>query len=407
MVISNYSLNHSFTNSYAYFKRFSEHSGRKVRFIMAEQHSHVASFFKEQSDAKRILQIREIIRELPQACSDFIRSIAVTTGTFTRLAYAIDLRTFFNFLHTERVAFADKPIRLLEDSDLEKLTRNDITAYTEYLTYYLKDTDDDLVPNKAFINHDLSIKRKLCSIRSFYDYLFKNQRISSNVTELVPLPKIHEKPIIRLSRDEMSRILSVSQTGEALSKGQQKFQKITAKRDFAMLSLFLGTGIRVSECVGIDLNDLDMENNAFLVTRKGGNQVVLYFPPEVADALGEYLDERMQIEPLPGHENALFLSLQRKRITQRAVQNLVKKYAAVAAPLKQKISPHKLRSTYATNLYQETSDIYLVADVLGHTSVDTTRKHYADMTDARRRMAARHVHLPGDPEFSTRKDDDE
>jgi site-specific recombinase XerD len=375
--------------------------------MMAEQHPHVAPSFKEQSDAKRILQIREIIRELPQACSDFIRSIAVTTGTFTRLAYAIDLRTFFTFLHTERIAFADKPVRLLEDSDLEKLTRNDITAYTEYLTYYLKDTDDDSVPNKAFINHDLSIKRKLCSIRSFYDYLFKNQRISSNVTELVPLPKIHEKPIIRLSRDEMSRILSVSQTGESLSKGQQKFQKITAKRDFAMLSLFLGTGIRVSECVGIDLNDLDMENNAFLVTRKGGNQVVLYFPPEVADALGEYLDERLQIEPLPGHENALFLSLQRKRITQRAVQNLVKKYAAVAAPLKQKISPHKLRSTYATNLYQETSDIYLVADVLGHTSVDTTRKHYADMTDARRRMAARHVHLPGDPEFSTRKDDDE
>lgn len=374
---------------------------------MAEQHPHIAPSFKEQSDAKRILQIREIIRELPQACSDFIRSIAVTTGTFTRLAYAIDLRTFFNFLHAERVAFADKPIRLLEDSDLEKLTRNDITAYTEYLTYYLKDTDDDSVPNKMFVNHDLSIKRKLCSIRSFYDYLFKNQRISSNVTELVPLPKIHEKPIIRLSRDEMSRILSVSQTGEALSKGQQKFQKITAKRDFAMLSLFLGTGIRVSECVGIDLNDLDMENNAFLVTRKGGNQVVLYFPPEVADALGEYLNERMQIEPLPGHENALFLSLQRKRITQRAVQNLVKKYAAVAAPLKQKISPHKLRSTYATNLYQETSDIYLVADVLGHTSVDTTRKHYADMTDARRRMAARHVHLPGDPEFTTREEDDE
>ena len=374
---------------------------------MAEQQRHVTSSFKEQTDAKRILQIREIIRELPQACSDFIRSIAVTTGTFTRLAYAIDLRTFFTFLHTERVAFADKPIRLLDDADLEKLTRNDITAYTEYLTYYLKDTDDDSVPNKAYINHDLSIKRKLCSIRSFYDYLFKNQRISSNVTELVPLPKVHEKPIIRLSREEMSRILAVSQTGEALSKGQQKFQKITAKRDFAMLSLFLGTGIRVSECVGIDLNDLDMENNAFLVTRKGGNQVVLYFPPEVADALGEYLDERMQMEPLPGHENALFLSLQRKRITQRAVQNLVKKYAAVAAPLKQKISPHKLRSTYATNLYQETSDIYLVADVLGHTSVDTTRKHYADMTDARRRMAARHVHLPGDPEFTTREEDDD
>ena len=366
---------------------------------MAEQHQS----YKEQMDAKRTLQIRNVLKDLPQACSDFLRSIAISCGTFTRLAYAIDLRTFFNFLHDERIAFSDKPVILLDDADLEKLTRNDITAYTEYLTYYLKNAQDDSVPNKEYINHELSIKRKLCSIRSFYDYLFTNQRISSNVTELVPLPKIHEKPIIRLNKEEMDRILSLAQTGESMTKAQQKFQKLTSKRDFAMLSLFLGTGIRVSECIGIDLDDLDMENNAFIVTRKGGNQVVLYFPPEVADALGEYLEERKKTVPMPGHENALFLSLQRKRITQRAVQNLVKKYASIAAPLKQKISPHKLRSTYATNLYQETSDIYLVADVLGHTSVDTTRKHYADMTDARRKMAAEHVHLPGDPKFT--KDD--
>ena len=354
--------------------------------------------YREESDAKRIMQIRAIIRELPQSCSDFIRSIAVTTSTLTRLAYAIDLRTFFRFLQSERVAFSDKKLTLLTDQDLEKLTQSDLTAYTEYLTYYFK-SDDGSVPNKAYVNHELSIKRKLCSIRSFYDYLFKNQRITSNVTELVPLPKIHEKPIIRLSKEELVRILSTAQSGEQMSKGQQKYQKITAKRDFALLSLFLGTGIRVSECVGMNLTDVDFENNAFVVTRKGGNQVVLYFSPEVADALADYMEERKNVETLPGHEDALFLSLQRKRITQRAVQNLVKKYAAVAAPLKPKISPHKLRSTYATNLYNETGDIYLVADVLGHSSVDTTRRHYADMTDARRRMAAEHVHLPGDPDF--------
>ena len=356
--------------------------------------------YREEMDAKRILQIRDITRELPQACGDFLRSIAISTSTLTRLAYAIDLNTFFSFLHDERVQFADKPTRLLNDADLEKLDRTDIVAYTEYLTYYLKSTDDVSVPNKVFVNHELAIKRKLCSIRSFYDYLFKNQRISSNVTELVPLPKIHEKPIIRLNKNEMSRMLELAQSGDQLTDHQQKFQKITAKRDYAILSLFLGTGIRVSECVGINIGDVDLENNAFIVTRKGGNQVVLYFPPEVAEALADYMQERSRTEAVEGHEDALFLSLQRKRITQRAVQNLVKKYAAVAAPLKSKISPHKLRSTYATNLYNETGDIYLVADVLGHTSVDTTRKHYADMTDARRRMAAEHVHLPGDPEFN-------
>ncbi len=354
------------------------------------------SAYREQVDARRITQIREIIRELPQACGDFLRAIAVTTGTFTRLAYAIDMRTFFHFLQAERVAFSERPLIYWTDADLARVTQSDLTAYIEYLTYYFKDEDEAADrPVKPLVNHDLAIKRKLCSLRSLYDYLFKNQRITSNVTALVPLPKIHEKPIIRLSPEEMARILGQAESGEGLTEHQRHYQRLTARRDYAMLSLFLGTGIRVSECVGINLSDVNMEENAFLVTRKGGNQVVLYFPPEVADALADYMEERKKIEPLPGHEDALFLSLQKRRITQRAVQLLVKKYAAVAAPLKPRISPHKLRSTFATNLYNATGDIYLVADVLGHSSVDTTRKHYADMTDARRRMAADYVRLPG------------
>ncbi len=353
--------------------------------------------YREQVDAKRIVQIRQILRELPQACGDFIRSIAVTTGTFTRLAYSIDMRTFFGFLQRERSAFADTPISLLTDAQIGSVTQSDLSAYVEYLTYYFKaqdDGEDSAQTLKPLVNHELAIKRKLSALRSFYEFLFKNHRIESNVLTLVSLPKIHEKPIIRLSQDELQRMLSQSATGEGLTKKQKEFQKLTSKRDFALISLFLGTGIRVSECVGLNLADIDLENNAFLVTRKGGNQVVLYFPPEVAEALADYIEERKQIETLPGHEDALFLSLQKRRMTQRAIQNLVKKYAAVAAPLKPKISPHKLRSTFATNLYQETGDIYLVADVLGHSSVDTTRKHYAEMTDQRRRMAAEHVLLP-------------
>ena len=350
--------------------------------------------YREKVDAERILQIREIAKELPPACVDFFSSIAVTTGTFTRLAYAIDLKTFFSFLQTERYQFSHKPLYAFTNDDLALVSQSDLTAYVEYLTFYYKNEPDGDVPVKALVNHDLAIKRKLCSIRSFYDYLFKNHRIPANVTTLVPLPKIHEKPILRLSMDEMHRMLEQAATGDGLTSRQKAWHKLTVKRDYALLSLFLGTGIRVSECVGMDIGDVDLENNAFLVTRKGGNQVVLYFPPEVAESLAEYIEEREKVEALPGHEDALFLSMQKRRITQRAVQNLVKKYAAVAAPLKPKISPHKLRSTFATNLYNKTGDIYLVADVLGHSSVDTTRKHYADMTDARRRMAAQQVNLP-------------
>ena len=150
-----------------------------------------------------------------------------------------------------------------------------------------------------------------------------------------------------------------------------------------------------ADLVGIDIPDLDFDNHAVLVTRKGGNQVILYYPDEVKEALQEYLQERKQIETADRKDqNALFLSLQKKRISQRAVQLMVKKYCSIAVPLKKRMSPHKLRSTYATRLYHETEDIYLVADALGHSDVNTTRKHYAAMSDQRRRQAAQNVHLP-------------
>jgi site-specific recombinase XerD len=185
------------------------------------------------------------------------------------------------------------------------------------------------------------------------------------------------------------------ETGEGLSERQKRYYQYTRLRDITILTVFLGTGIRISECVGLNISDLDFTVNGFRVTRKGGNQVILYFGDEVQKALLEYLDERNKIEALPGHEDALFLSLQRRRISNRAVQNLVKKYTKIVSPLKN-ISPHKLRSTYGTTLYQETGDIYLVADVLGHKDVNTTRKHYAAISDEKRRMAAKMVKLRED-----------
>ena len=164
----------------------------------------------------------------------------------------------------------------------------------------------------------------------------------------------------------------------------------------AILTLLLGTGIRVSECVGLDLNDVDFKNDGIRIHRKGGKEVVVYFGEEVRDALLDYLEERKRIIPVSGHEQAFFLSLQSRRISVKSVENLVKKYAKLVTPLK-KITPHKLRSTYGTNLYRETGDIYLVADVLGHSDVNTTRKHYAALEDERRRSARNAVRLREKP----------
>ena len=341
---------------------------------------------------KRLERLREIERELPIVCTDYFRSISNTTSTLTRLAYAYDYRLFFEYLQRENYLFASIDIPLIGAIELDKITGRDIEGYQDYLTQYYKNEDTE--KEKIVQNHELGIMRKLCSLRSLFEHLYKHHIVTANVTTLVDLPKVHEKPILRLEEDELKRFVQTVETGDGLTKRQQTLHKFTKNRDLAMMMLFLGTGIRVSECVGLDITDLDFELNAFLVTRKGGNQTILYFSEQVADALTDYLVEREQIEPLEGHENALFLSGQKRRITQRAVENLVKKYAAVAAPLKKRMSPHKLRSTFGTNLYLETGDIYLVADVLGHSNVNTTRKHYAAMTDMRKREAVKHVILP-------------
>ena len=351
--------------------------------------------YHESVEMERNERLRRMEKQLPLVCTDFFRSISHTTSALTRLAYAYDYRLFFDYLKKESYLFAEADIPMLGDQELKQIGRRDIEGYQDYLSHYYKNSADG-EPGRACANHELGIMRKLCSLRSLFEYLYKSGHIDANVTTLVSLPKVHEKPILRLEEDELTKFLHTVETGDGLTDRQQKLHERTQVRDRAIMLLFLGTGIRVSECVGLNLQDLDFELNAFLVTRKGGNQTILYFSEQVAQALSEYLDERNQIEPLEGHEDALFLSSQKRRITQRAVENLVKKYALVAAPLKKRMSPHKLRSTFGTNLYLETGDIYLVADVLGHSNVNTTRKHYAAMTDLRKREAVKYVNLPSE-----------
>ena len=334
---------------------------------------------------------RAALHELPDVCFDFINAIDSTTQPLTRYAYVSDLKLFFGFLVSELPKFADKTIQSLDVQDLSRVSSRDIYMYLDFLGLYIKN-------DVEFSNQDLGKMRKLSSLRSFYKFLYKNGYIESDPAALVDMPKRHNKPIIRLEIDEVAHMLDLVESGDMLSERQKKYNDHTRKRDLAILTLFLGTGIRVSELVGINIDDLDFSINGFLVTRKGGSQAILYFPDEVAQVLKDYLKLRKEITPQPGHEDALFLSLQNKRISVRAVQLMVKKYASLAAPLKKHMSPHKLRSTFGTNLYHETGDIYLVADVLGHSDVNTTRRHYAAMSDDRRRMAARKVHLRTDPE---------
>ena len=342
------------------------------------------SYFNERN-YKNTVALRKVLRELPEFCYDFFTGIENRTSALTRLNYGYDLRIFFEFMFNETNAFNGKNINTLEPEDLNNVKAQHIERFLSYLSSY-EDKDGELKTNS-----ERGKSRKLSTIRAFFKYFYQKEMISQNVASKVPTPKLHDKNIIRLERDEIPKFLDEVDSGDDLSGHAKGFHKITRRRDLAMLTLLLGTGMRVSECVGLNVDDVDFKTNALKITRKGGNQVVLYFSDEVKVALFDYIEERNQ-NPYLKTEPALFVSLQNKRITPRAVQKLVKKYAEIVTPLKL-ITPHKLRSTYGTELYRQTGDIYIVADVLGHKDVNTTKKHYAAITEDIRKKAADKVHL--------------
>lgn len=345
--------------------------------------------YHDEQNKENILKMRAVLETLPLFCKTFFRGIEEYTSARTRLAYAYDLRLFFEYLHEQNALCAKMDIKDIPISMLDKLTRMDIEEYLDYMSLYQKN-------GKDISNAERGKSRKLAALRSFYNYFYQGELITNNPAALVPLPKLHDKEIIRLEPNEVAILLDQVEDGTKLTKKELTYHKKTKLRDVAILTLLLGTGIRVSECVGLDIHDVNFDVCGIKIRRKGGYEAVVYFGEEVETALLDYLEEREHVIPLDGHENALFLSLQNRRITVRAVENLVKKYSSRVTTLK-RITPHKLRSTYGTSLYQESGDIYLVADVLGHKDVNTTRKHYAAQQDERRRKAAQYVRLREKP----------
>lgn len=344
--------------------------------------------YHEQKYIDNTLRLREILKTLPPFAKDYFRAAEPTTSAKTRISYAYDIRVFFHFLMENNPVYKNYTIDQFTPQDLEQLSPVDIEEYQEYLKVYYNSEE------KQITNAEKGLSRKMSALRSFYGYYFKHQIIEKNPTLFVDMPKLHEKAIVRLDTDEVASLLDfVEHGGDELTGQKKAYYEKTKNRDLAIITLLLGTGIRVSECVGLDIQDVDFKNNGITVVRKGGNEMVIYFGEEVEYALKQYLyTTREATTPLPGHENALFLSTQRRRMGVQAVENMVKKYAQQVTPNK-KITPHKLRSTYGTTLYKETGDIYLVADVLGHKDVNTTKKHYAAIDEDRRRMAAKAVTL--------------
>ena len=352
--------------------------------------SDMSADYYVQRNNKNLEVIERLLNEnLPVFCYDYFLAIDSQTSTLTRLNYAHDLKIFFYFLQEKKFR-GSKTVKEITIEDLESVSSTDIEYFLSYLSHYRYD-------NKEHSCNDRAKARKLSSVRAMFKYFFNKGFISVDNSAKVSTPKLHEKPIIRLDSNEVYNIINVAENGSGLSSHQMAYHEKNKVRDSAIITLFLGTGIRISELVGLNNGDINFKDNSFIVTRKGGNKSILYFDDYVAEALKRYIDYKDRSGEIIKEPNALFLSNNKNRITVRAVENLVKKYAKIVSPLK-KISPHKLRSTYGTQLYQATGDIYIVADVLGHKDVNTTRKHYAAISDENRRRVVGKVKLKRDDE---------
>lgn len=321
---------------------------------------------------KTALQFRRkvdaILQNMPSFVKDYVRAIRTRSSARTIYEYLLDLQDFFRWMETQNLSPTLDTLSRLEKEDFE-----------DYI-----ETKEQRVDKNGVIHSQSrrSLSRRLSALRQFFNYLFR-AGLSRNEIQKVALPKIHKKAIIRLDRDETEDLLREVESPSNLTKKQADYHSLQKIRDTAVLLLFLSTGVRVSECVEMDMEDVDLQRNRIKIVRKGGDEAFVYLSDEAQKALSAWLDQRKTIR-CSNAENAVFLSSRGTRMSVRSMEYLIKKYAQRAVPGKH-ITPHKLRATYATALYNATGDIYLVAESLGHKDITTTRDHYAEMTDDRKR----------------------
>lgn len=309
-----------------------------------------------------------LCNNLPDCCTSFLLETGTEMALSTRIAYAGELRRFFEYLISYSPNFCELKVKDFTFEQIKMITPQDISRF---LTIYKDDG-----------HMERTLARKRSAISRFFTYLIDNRYIEYNPVVAAIKVKIHTSDeVIHLDFDEQNALLSAVDYGTGLGDGQMKYHERYRTRDVALVTLLLDTGIRVSELVGINIGDVDIDNCSVIVTRKGGNHQTIYFSDDVKELINEYIDETRVKNPALSMDDALFVTKKGERLGVRAVQKLVKKYTTAALPGKgNKLSPHKMRSSFAMGFYEETKDILALQRKLGHKNLAATNI-YAKATD--------------------------
>lgn len=336
-------------------------------------------YYKELQKARN-MKIKELKTQLPLYTASYVDSCVRRYKSSTAYEYASDVALFFEFLKEKNPKCRNLKLSEIPLSILESLNYEDINEFQSFLK-----SGDGESPHMI---SDRTLARKMASIRSFFAYMSEKEYIPDNPTlKADKNKKLVENDIKRLDIDETNRLLeAIKETKASTERGCARSKNVS-KRDLAIATLLLSTGMRVSECVGIDLADVDFVQNTVKIVRKGGKETHLYLNKAVQETLSDYIQHERPLLLSDSREEALFISLKHNRIAVRSIEAMLKKFKT-SAGIAENVSPHTLRRTYGTTLYNKTGDIYMVADVLGHKDVNTTVKHYAAMDEKHRKTAA-------------------
>jgi site-specific recombinase XerD len=328
--------------------------------------------------------------ELPRFLRGFYMYLKGNVLPMTRLAYLRDIRLFFTYLIAETdLTEAEKPADI-KVRDLNGVRAADVNIFLDFLRSYKVEKENAVY---VYQNDNKSLARKRSSVSVLFKFLYREELVDKNITDgfdPIRLPKPGDREIRHLEEDEVMAMLDAVTAGTGLSKKEKEFWQKTKLRDRAILILFITYGLRLSELRELNVSSFNFGRGEFKIYRKRGKEVMMPLNRTAEHAVQEYLGgERAAPEQIiEAERDALFLSLQGKRITERQIRELVKKYTGIALGTGKSggYSPHKLRATTATSLIERGNSIFDVQELLSHDNITTTQLYAAHRKQAKREL---------------------
>ncbi|MDD7362994.1 MAG: tyrosine recombinase XerC [Peptoniphilus sp.] len=304
--------------------------------------------------------------------------------------YYYDIRQFLRYMRVRKENLkvedlSDVSIEEVDKDLLASIEKSDVYAYISYL-------------DSTRGNGSRTKFRKISSVRSFFDYLtYKVDMLDRNPTENIDMPKIERSLPVYLTLEEAVRLLKTVR--------ESKQKEIYRLRDYAITTLFLNCGLRLSELSSLNTDDL-RKDNTLRVFGKGSKERLVYLNESVQEALSAYLKKRQELEL---DQEALFLSMRKNRMSNRSIQHMLEKHLKNAGFDTSKYTVHKLRHTAATLMYQfGNEDLKSLQEILGHESVSTTQIYtHVNLEDIRYTMSQNPLANVDDVEKMLEDDEDE